>query len=567
MKYLGYYNNKWNFKRNSSDSYPTTVSIGKYKNGNSHNDQAKGELYDVAMLYMAGEIVANEKFNHTLLPIMFFDIKFKDLKKQNAKIAKQISDTDTSEHDIFYVLITEHYYDTITLNKYLEENVNNFTDYDWKVLFFQILYSLAKLSDRFNNFRHNKLDLDSICIMQKKDKSTKNYKYGNTNFTIPDVKFNIKLCNFFYSNTTDYLTNTDAPNTQDNPYYDIHYFFNKLLFKLQSMNYQLSASVMNFIKEIIPDRFMDIQENFSGLNEEEFNSMSSEIVISSTIIKKNKFFRDFIIDTMDLSASPVENNKINIKNIGKMNSKAVLSITEASSDEPRLLGRKVLSKKKKINGYSIMRGTRKITVPKFSTDTISELSEGGVSKKSNKRTANKDSHYIDEINRLKRKLNKHKKLNEYGGKRKSKSKRKSKKSKKKSRHYAGDSDSPDKKVKNNYNQYLDEDDRQKMNELPDGYFGEAPDYLKAKVPLNTDMPAMNEGNMGMMGNNYNPMMNMQNPQLSLEASDIMGANTMPQMMGQQMPPMMGGSKRVSTKYKIVNDKSKTQQSDKKDFFF
>jgi hypothetical protein len=408
VKFLGYYNDCWNFKRYSSNSYPTILSFGKYKDGKSNNDMNRGELYNIAMMYMAGEIVANERFRHVTIPIMFFDIVFKDIKKLNNDIATHI--TGINENDEFYVLVSENYFKTTTLNNYLDKHAQNMTLNEWRVLMFQIIYALAKFHNRFAGFRHNKLDLDSILVVIRRPEEKFNmYTYGNTIFKIPNAGFDIKLSNFKYSYTSDYIKNTDATGTKDNPYYDIHYFLQHIMFKKQA-GMVMPQDVVTFVNSLLPSKYVENDASkFIGLDENKFDSNSSEIVVPSMIIRKNKFFSEFITDMADLSASPVELRRINIEKLKHTNSetRADLSITDASSDAPRLLGRKVSSKRKKSNAYykNDMKGLRKIVVPNFSEGSNTH-SESDTRKKVSEESTNQESGYESEIKRLQGELRK-----------------------------------------------------------------------------------------------------------------------------------------------------------------
>ena len=53
----------------------------------------------MAMLYMSSELVYQEKFNHILLPIMFFDIKKQDLLKKIPNIEKDFGDKFEKDND------------------------------------------------------------------------------------------------------------------------------------------------------------------------------------------------------------------------------------------------------------------------------------------------------------------------------------------------------------------------------------------------------------------------------------------------------------------------------------
>ena len=73
IKKMGVYNNRVHYKKEGS-IHPYTISIGFTNKKYNQNDMTRPELYNMAMMYMASELVFEEKFNHILLPIMCFDI-------------------------------------------------------------------------------------------------------------------------------------------------------------------------------------------------------------------------------------------------------------------------------------------------------------------------------------------------------------------------------------------------------------------------------------------------------------------------------------------------------------
>ena len=73
-----------------------------------------------------------------------------------------------------YVIITEHFFKMQTLREFLETNIDTLTVEQLKSIIFQIALTLNKLSERFNKFRHNNLNLDSIRLYMK-NKTNDNY--------------------------------------------------------------------------------------------------------------------------------------------------------------------------------------------------------------------------------------------------------------------------------------------------------------------------------------------------------------------------------------------------------
>ena len=66
----------------------------------------------------------------------------------------------------FYVIVTEHFLSTNTLKEYLDDHRESLTSEQIKKILFEIFIIIAKLNERFNNFSHNNINLDSLKIFQ-----------------------------------------------------------------------------------------------------------------------------------------------------------------------------------------------------------------------------------------------------------------------------------------------------------------------------------------------------------------------------------------------------------------
>ena len=151
IKFTGKRNNKWEFKRTSESSHPSTLLVGKYYGSGNTNDMGRKELYNPAMHYMLSELALNENFKHSLLPLMFFDISPKDLKVKSEIMYSIIKD-DINDNTRLFIFATEHYFKTESLKDYIKNEFEIITMKHWKVLLFQIFYSLFKISERFQKY-------------------------------------------------------------------------------------------------------------------------------------------------------------------------------------------------------------------------------------------------------------------------------------------------------------------------------------------------------------------------------------------------------------------------------
>jgi hypothetical protein len=373
FEFLGYYNDRFHYKRKSKSSYPCQLSFGFYETSNN-SDLNRGVLYNIGIMYILSEVVINEKYTHSVLPVMLFDVEYDKIDKLFPDIKKYVKENDLNikRENGMYCLITEHFFEMMTLREYIQLNEKTMDILKWKALFFQILYALYKTNEKLNQFRHNRLNLDSIRVYTRTDAIKSRYKIGDDNFELHDIGFDIKLTDYDYSSTINYIpnavnaVNTVAGKLHYDEYYDVYYFFNYLYSWIVDNNIVVPKEVIEFINEIVPNKltikddksFVIIEESYDHIN------MPTNRTIPAMILKKNNFFSDFIISNkkkMNMSASPIdEPNIINNNNTGSDFSESDYkrSITESESDNPRLLGKKINIQNKKSN-YSNRRMSKK----------------------------------------------------------------------------------------------------------------------------------------------------------------------------------------------------------------
>ncbi|AYV77405.1 MAG: hypothetical protein Dasosvirus2_1, partial [Dasosvirus sp.] len=306
----------------------------------------QGILYNVAMMYMISELVVNEKFRHSVLPVMMFDIPTQNLFSSIPDFQKHMdSEKIQQDNKQMYCLVTEHFFEMVTMSEYLNSHANTMNSKKWKVLFFQIIYAIYKLQERFDNFRHNNLNLNAIKIYLKETNSTKtyNYKVGDSKFIIPDQGFDIKITDYDYSNTNDYVKNIITSNNLVNPYFDVHFVFYEIQQWITGHKIidQVPDDIKQFLRLLVPDeiKVVLINDVFKGMDETQTDNMNiitnRLMSVPSMILKKNNLFQEFIHieGGMSMSASPIQDK----------------SITESDSENPRLLGKKISSPRKKSN--------------------------------------------------------------------------------------------------------------------------------------------------------------------------------------------------------------------------
>jgi hypothetical protein len=353
FKYLYKQNNLWHFTRLSTTSFNSTITLGKYTYKNTQ-DMSRGPLINTAMLYILSELVIIDKIKHVILPIMFFDVKFSDVKKYSSEIYSNIKNDKTanlSEDDKLYVSVTERYFKLYTLEDYLTQHMSTFTIDHWKTLFFQVFVTLHKISEKLHNFRHNKLDLQALKLYKQEVSGYNTYNVNNTLYKVPNLGFEIKFSNFENSFVSDYIANSDTELTNPNPYYDVHYFLNSLYLFLKG---NVPKDIKDIMMELLPEKYRtEPTDEFTGLNELKHSNINSEIFYPLSILKKNSFFKDYIVNTTKLNrqynkkisrqilSDKKQNQKIKLSKLGRhKNTETETSSMTDVNDSARLLARK-----------------------------------------------------------------------------------------------------------------------------------------------------------------------------------------------------------------------------------
>lgn len=321
-QYIGQYNSKWVFKK-SSKSRACMICVSEYNSSNpNYDDLTRREMVNARAHYLLSELFHTDGLRHIVFPILNFDVLADQLESEMQEHIKS--------SNRLCVNVLEHFFKMSTLKEYLDQQ--EFTLTHWRVLFFQVFYTLAKIAERFPNFRHNNLNLDSIRVYHKvPNNKTKPYQLGDMTFDVPQLGFEIKITDF------DHAEFEHQPN---NPYYDMHYFTQSLLYYWDDV----PSDLVSFVQQIIPEQFRyPDKSQFIGLDESYFDSTASVIMSPSLVIRKNNFFSEFIrnMDSTTASDSDVDTFDA-FDQIDSTDSYD--SPTDESSIQPRMLARKTKPK-------------------------------------------------------------------------------------------------------------------------------------------------------------------------------------------------------------------------------
>lgn len=213
-----------------------------------------GNRFNIEIRYLRifAEFVLQEICPHFVLPIGRAIIDKKQYTMMTDDLAKTLPD-DAS----FQVILSER----ADYSLWDFAHQCTITPYMWKVILFQIFYTLFVLSKNFPSFRHNDLHIGNILI-QNITPSPHSVKY-HIDIGL-EFYHDIRLCphrillwDMYFASInkkdTKSVRATATPDRAINPYYDVHKLLDSIdyLFKKRKVNQQLKA----FMEYALPDQY------------------------------------------------------------------------------------------------------------------------------------------------------------------------------------------------------------------------------------------------------------------------------------------------------------------------
>ena len=358
--------------------------------------------------YILGELVTINNIDCILLNIMNFIISNKSAK---------LKDFDADSN----LLVSVFNKKSMTLKEFIKSNKLDIMDF--KNIFFQVLLALYKMNIKMKNFRHNKLDLESVRII--KNEKSKNIKinFGDIDFEINN-KYIVNITNFENATSNIITKYFGVNNLKENPYYDIHYFFSSIMNEFVE---SLDPKIINFIESIIPEQYRKFELKEYKLDEKIFENNESKFILPEDIIEKNGFFDEIRINKVsdtDMSVSPINISENSLSRYNKLDRKIkydieINSLTETSNENSRMFAKNIKYKyKKTYSNYnnikdSMIKGTRNLYVPNrnnlkegsmTASDVFRTIEEKDVRKEKKDRKDRQDRRRRDEEDEMREKL-------------------------------------------------------------------------------------------------------------------------------------------------------------------
>jgi len=274
-------------------------------------DQAFGETSEFLMEKLLSNLVVNKNTPHIILPLCKFDTHIanfvKLIDKDNEKNKNFIDRYHGGVFNEKVSVCINEWCTRGTLYDFIKQHFKRLTQIHWKVIFFQLISTLAVIQSKYPSFRHNDLKASTILVEKiNKDYVNHIYKVSGNKYLVPNIGYQIKLCDFDLACIPGIIDNNKVSAASkwakcinvepiQNRYYDLHYFFNtsRNWFFPELMTTNFDPDMKEFILKIVPEEY------HAGDNVSFFGRIlhNIEYVIPVDILRTSSYFSEFRVTT------------------------------------------------------------------------------------------------------------------------------------------------------------------------------------------------------------------------------------------------------------------------------
>lgn len=255
-------------------AYPKDIQYGGINNKN------RPENVELRILKLLGQFVANQSTPHIILPMATFNTSITNFIKipkhivdledsSNALYANFIERYDKDEFEDYVSVLISEWCNGGDLLDFIRKNYKTMTVRVWRTIFLQLLITLASIQKKYPQFRHNDMKANNILVRLSPGSSNKMYGYDieNVTFVLPNIGIQIGLWDYDFSCVGDFIKNNKVNSewaaekkitSQQNRYYDIHFFFNTLMLEKFFPEFYKGGApqeVIDFVHRIVPEQF------------------------------------------------------------------------------------------------------------------------------------------------------------------------------------------------------------------------------------------------------------------------------------------------------------------------
>lgn len=349
---------------NGEKQFEYAIKVVAYPNKTNYGDVydiRRPENAELNMIRLLSYFVTNKKTPHITLPIGTFNTRLSDFIKitknkynDKLKFVKFVEKYKLGQFDDRVSILISEWATGGDLLAYIRNNYTNMNLMTWKVLFFQIISTLAVIHDKYPSFRHNDMKANNILLQLiskslKKNNSVK-YTINGKSYILPNIGLIIKLWDFDFACIPGIVDNNKASanwtkhiniTPQQNRYYDIHYFFSTLIHKSFFPDFNsdyVPNEVKEFIFRILPKKYRVRKikgKKNPNLSDKGRILVNDEYTIPAKIIETDHFFDEFHIENVEKITSALSNTnkkkKSNLSNNKYINNNKITYNTETNN--------------------------------------------------------------------------------------------------------------------------------------------------------------------------------------------------------------------------------------------
>ena len=319
-----------------NDMYNYGVKVVAYPKKEKYgtiNDTTRPENAEIMMIKLLSYFVINKRTPHIVLPIGTFYTSIKPFITIGTD--DTIIDSNNEKYQSFIKKYSEgEYYNKVSilisewanrgdLLDFVRKNYDKFKLIHWKVIFFQIISTLAVIQYKYPSFRHNDLKANNILVQKTNVLPGPNkfvtYTIIGNKYYVPNIGYQIKLWDFDFACIPGIIDNSKVSSEwtksinvtpHENKYYDIHYFFNTLIKKGFFPQFledpAIPQEAKDFVHRIVPDKY----KSGKYVHKRGRILINDEYVTPDDIIKNDIFFNEFRKNNKSKKIKkPIENNK------------------------------------------------------------------------------------------------------------------------------------------------------------------------------------------------------------------------------------------------------------------
>jgi serine/threonine protein kinase len=295
------------------------IKVSKYPKDDygPMNSIRRPENVELRIIKMLAPFVTQRKAPHLIIPYYSFTTDINPF----VDIPRNIVDIDDKKNELYRNFIEEYregllenyvsilmteWCDGGDLLDYVRKNWENMNRRVWKVILFQLLYTIAKIHEKYPAFRHNDLKANNILVRLTECSSDETdyfeYEFGNFIYVIPNIGIQIGIWDFDFAciggivenNKVDarWTTKIGVSNTP-NRYYDIHYFFNSLFGGrfIKDIHRKVPPEIIEFVSRVVPRGYRRSEDG--KVNKKHRLIVNEELTTAARIITRDPLFESY----------------------------------------------------------------------------------------------------------------------------------------------------------------------------------------------------------------------------------------------------------------------------------